>query len=118
MDTYTNIVEYLKGTAGSVLVFVLRDVHDVELNRQVVRYENLDMKETDIYSAKFVVDELLTAKMVPGNYRLYLYVGVPKEGVETPTDKDYTLSKCLTEKGVQIRVRGALNEPSVGTNFE
>ena len=116
-DRYMSFGEYIQNTPGAVLLFVLRDVHDKELDRQVVSYENLGMTTTRTYTARFVVDELLTAKMVPGQYTLYMYIGVPKsaskEKEELPPD-DYTYDRCLTEQGVKIRVRGGLNDPSVG----
>ena len=116
-DRYMSFGEYIQNTPGAVLLFVLRDVHDKEVDRQVVSYENLGMTTTRTYTARFVVDELLTAKMVPGQYTLYMYIGVPKSASkekEELTPDDYTYDRCLTEQGVKIRVRGGLNDPSVG----
>ncbi len=120
-ESYMSFEEYIQNTPGAVLLFVLRDVHDKELDRQVVPYSKLGMTSTRSYTAKFVVDELLTAKMIPGSYTLYMYVGIPKSDVkdkENLTPQDYNCDRCLTEQGVRLRVRGGLNDPSVGVETD
>ena len=114
-EAYVSIREYLENTPGAVLLFVLRDTRGQELNRQVVDYDHLSMKDTNTFSAPFVVDELLTAKMVPGIYSLFIYLSLPKsEGSEEPTPADYNLDKCLTDAGIKIVVQGGAQGPSVG----
>ena len=120
-DKYMSFGEYVQNTPGAVLLFVLRDVHDKELERQVVPYSKLGMTTTKSYTARFVVDELLSAKMVPGQYTLYMYVGIPKASAADKEElgpDDYTCDRCLTEQGVKIRVRGGLNDPSVGVETD
>ena len=114
-ETYISFEEYLESQPGSVVLFVLLDYRGKEINRQVVPYTSLEMRKAGEYTAKFVVDDLLTMKMHPGNYKLFLYVGLPKDPEEIDIKpEDYTFAKCLTEKGIEIRVRGGLQEPSVG----
>lgn len=116
-NTVISIREYLGSINNSAIVFVLRDYNGKTLDSQIVRSENIKIKSSRTISAEFKVDQVLTQKMVPGNYRLFTYIGIPKEGVETPTKvKDYILDKCLTEQGIRIRVDGELDGPSVGVN--
>ncbi|MCM1322817.1 MAG: hypothetical protein NC218_01390 [Acetobacter sp.] len=120
-EAYMSFGEYVQNTPGAVLLFVLRDVKDKELERQVVPYDKLGMTTNRSYTAKFVVDELLTAKMVPGQYTLYMYVGLPKSDAkdkEELSPYDYACDLCLTEQGVKIRVRGGLNDPSLGVQMD
>lgn len=119
-ETYISFKEYIESTSGAVLLFVLCDTRGREMNRQVVPYKQLVINSMNKCAAKFIVDEQLSSKMIPGEYKLYLYVGIPsttaKEAKkEAYAPEDYTLDKCLTEQGVRIRVRGGLNEPSLGT---
>lgn len=114
-EAFISFGEYVRSTPGAVLLFVLRDFRGQELNRQVVHYDEFGMTDSKSYTAKFIVDELLSAKMIPGSYTLYMYVGIPKSGKTEPlSPEDYTFDKCLTEQGVQIRVRGGLNDPATG----
>ena len=116
-DTYLSFVEYMQTVSNAVLLFILCDVRGVEMERQVRTLDDISIDSLNSCSAKFVVDESLTTKMIPGNYTLYMYVGVPKSTATSPySASDYTLDKCLTEQGIKIRVRGGLNEPSVGTD--
>lgn len=117
-EAYISFGEYVRSTPGAVLLFVLRDARGKELERQVVTYEQLGMSDSKSYTAKFIVDELLSAKMIPGSYTLYMYVGLPRAGAKTNlTPADYTFDKCLTEQGIQIRVRGGLNDPVTGVDL-
>lgn len=115
-ENYISLGEYLQSTEGAVLLFVLNDARGNEINRQIVTFEQLQLTTTSSYTAKFVVDELLSATMIPGTYTLYLYIGLPSStATANPlTPADYTFDKCLTEQGIKLRVRGGALKPSVG----
>lgn len=127
-ETYISFKEYLESQPGSVVLFVLCDYRGDEVTRQIVPYEKLEMRKVGEYTAKFTVDELLSAKMHPGNYKLFIYIGLPDndkynalqvdERAEPLVPEDYTLNKCLTEQGVNIRVRGGTNQPTIGVGSD
>lgn len=111
-ETYISFKEYLDSQPGAVLLFILRDFRGAEFARQVVLANDVIILETGRLKANFIVDERLSARMVPGNYTLYIYVGLPKLATST-SPSDYEPEKCLTEQGIKIRVRGGLDEPAV-----
>ena len=117
-DTYVNFKEYLENTKGAVLLFVVRDFRGNEIARQIVRYDELGMNNQREYTAKFVVDELLSAKMIPGSYTLDIYISVPNGDVDNPAPEDYCFTKRLTEAGIKIQVRGGTKEPTRATSIE
>ena len=117
-DSYVDFREYLEKTKGAVLLFVLRDFRGQEVNRQMVHYDELEMNNQREYTAKFVVDELLTAKMIPGSYTLDIYLSQPNSDVDEPTIDDYCLTKRLTEAGIKIQVRGGTKAPTRATSME
>lgn len=117
-DTYVNFKEYLENTKGAVLLFVVRDFRGNEIARQIVKYDELGMNNQKEYTAKFVVDELLSAKMIPGSYTLDIYISTPAANVDNPAPEDYCLTKRLTEAGIKIQVRGGVKEPTRATSIE
>ena len=117
-DTYVNFKEYLENMKGAVLLFVVRDFRGSEIARQIVKYDELGMNNQREYTAKFVVDELLSAKMIPGSYTLDIYISVPNGDVDNPAPEDYCLTKRLTEAGIKIQVRGGTKEPTRATSIE
>ena len=117
-DTYVNFKEYLESTKGAVLLFVVRDFRGNEIARQIVKYEELGMNNQREYTAKFVVDELLSAKMIPGSYTLDIYLSTPAADIDDPAPEDYCLTKRLTETGIKIQVRGGMKSPSRATSVD
>ena len=116
-DFRISLGDYLQDTPGAVLLFVLNDARGQEINRQVVSFDDLTLSGEHTYNAKFIVDELLSAVMVPADYTLYLYVGLPSSSAKEPyAPTDYYFDKCLTEQGVRLRVRGGALGPSVGVH--
>lgn len=116
-ETYISFQEHLESQPGAVVVLVLVDFRGHEIERQIVPLERVVIAENGKSRVKFVVDELLAAKLVPGSYKLFLYVGLPKAaalehgGVLASTD--YTLNNCLTEQGVRIVIRGSSGAPDI-----
>jgi hypothetical protein len=110
-----SLKEYLESIPNSAILFILRTFAGEALDTQVVTSDEIKFKSSRTISASFVVDQLLTQKMVPGMYRLFAYIAQPKEGITEPKKvQDYILNKCLTEKGIKIKVIGELDSPSVG----
>lgn len=110
-----SIREYLESIENSAIIFILRNYSGQTLDSQVITIEDIKIKSLKTISAAFVVDQVLTTKMIPGNYRLFVYIAIPKEEITSPTKvQDYILDKCLTEQGIKIRVDGELDSPSVG----
>lgn len=107
--------EYLDSIDNSSIVFVLRDFVGNLVNTQMVSSADITIHSSKRLGARFIVDELLTSRMIPGTYKLYAYIAYPKEGANAPyLIADYVLDKCLTEQGIKIKVNGGLNQPSVG----
>ena len=115
-ENYISLSDYLRSTDGSVLLFVLNDARGNEITRQVVTLDQLEQANAKSYTAKFVVDEMLSSIMIPETYTLYLYIALPKSSVskDNLTPEDYVFDKCLTEQGIKLRVRGGALGPSVG----
>lgn len=114
-DQVLPLREYLLSVPNSVILFVLRDFAGDVLSLQTIPFEELSIRSSTELGAKFVVDELLTSKMIPGMYRLFAYLAYPKAGIEEPESvEDYVLDICLTEQGIKIKVNGEISNPSVG----
>lgn len=110
-----SLKDYLGSIENSAMIFILRSFAGDTLDTQIVKSEDIRLKTSRTLSASFIVDQLLTQKMVPGIYRLFSYIAYPKQGILNPQGiQDYVLDKCLTEQGIKIRVDGELDAPSVG----
>lgn len=110
-----SIREYLESIENSAIIFILKNYSGETLDSQVITAGDIKVKSTKTITASFVVDQVLTTKMIPGNYRLFVYIAIPKEEDRVPVRvQDYILDKCLTEQGIKIRVDGELDSPSVG----
>lgn len=116
-EMYIPFQDYLESQPGAVILFVLINFRGTEMSRQIVSLDDVVVSEIGKLRAKFIVGELLAAKLVPGSYWLYLYVGLPKE--EAVADgrplqpADYTFNKCLTEQGIKILIRGGTGAPDI-----
>lgn len=107
--------EYLLSIPNSAVMFVLKDYVGNVVDSQVVPTPSIQVKSSNTLGAKFIVDELLTTKMVPGLYKLFAYIVYPREHATEPYGvKDYIIDKVLTQAGIDIKVNGGLEMPSVG----
>ena len=113
-NTYSTFFEYLQEQPNAVILFQLEDFRGEVIDRQMVTRGQLETTDRKTWSARFRVDELLSAKMTPGSYKLFVKIAVPPEGVENPPLSDYLDIKTITEQGISIRVRGGAKQPLAG----
>ena len=105
-NTYISIADYFKDSDTRKLVFTLQDFRGDEITEQEVKASKLTFDGDDV-KAIFRVNKRLSAMMVPGQYKLFIYI--VDENLEQSgesTDETVYFNKCLTEKGIAIRVRG------------
>lgn len=104
-NSYIPIVDFLKGSKTKYLKFVMQNFRGEEINTQVIRAEDLDYSG-DCVTAKYKINDELSAIMVPEQYRLFIYL-IDEEPADPESSSEPTIiyNKCLTENGIQIRVK-------------
>ena len=103
-NAYFPISEYFKDSETKKIQFVLRDFRGNEVEVQDVKASELKYEE-DVVKAYFRVNDKLSAILHPNTYKLYINI-VDEVLDETGETLEIIYNKCLTENGIEIRIRG------------
>lgn len=101
-DTYVPISDFMRDSNKQV-VFSLRDFRGNEIWKQVSKVKDMIITDTEV-KVYFRISEDLSAIMVPNRYKLIIFITEEVQADLGETQEVY--NKCLTENGIDIRVRG------------